>query len=101
MEDIANKIDGIISNLPSSIDPLLVLELRDLIEELECHAAMMGHADGLREGLSQAAMDGDEQFLRGEAQGVLWAYRAAPGDAVDPMDNPFISRNIIHDLLRR
>lgn len=98
--NIAGKIDNIINNLPSSVDPLVVLELRDLIEELECQAGAHAYVDGMQEGISRAAMDGEETFMRGEAKGVLWAYHAVKGNPVDVLENPFVSENIIKGLLR-
>jgi hypothetical protein len=95
-----DKIDKIISNLPSSVDPLAVLELRDLIEDLECQAEARGYADGLEDGISRATMDGEESFLRGEAKGVLWAYHAVKGNPVHDLENPFVSKTIVNGLLR-
>lgn len=97
--NIAGKIERIINNLPSSVDPLAVLELRDLIEELECQAGAEGYIDGMKEGISRAAMDGEETFLRGEAKGVLWAYHASKGNPVDELDNPFVSETVVRGLL--
>jgi hypothetical protein len=98
--NIRSKIDNIINNLPSSVDPLAVLELRDLIEELECQAGAQAYTDGLKEGILRAAMDGEETFLRGEAKGVLWAYHALKGNPVDDLENPFIHETIIRGIMR-
>lgn len=98
MENLIDKIDNIINNLPSSFDPLAVLELRDLIEELECAAGAQGYVDGMKEGISRAAMDGEETFLRGEAKGVLWAYHAVKGNPTYDINNPFISYEIVKGL---
>jgi hypothetical protein len=100
MDDIASKIDNIINNLPSSVDPLAVLELRDLIEELECQAGAQAYTDGLKEGISRSAMDGEETFLRGEAKGLLWAYHAVKGNPIYDLENPFVHKNIVRGLLR-
>jgi hypothetical protein len=97
---IGSKIDNIINNLPSSVDPLAVLELRDLIEELECQAGAQAYIDGLKEGISRAAMDGEETFMRGEAKGVLWAYHALKGNPVHDLENPFVSKKVVRDILR-
>lgn len=99
MENLIDKIDRIINNLPTSIDPLAVLELRDLIEELECEAGAQGYVDGMKEGISRAAMDGEETFLRGEAKGVLWAYHAVKGNPIYDLENPFVSSTIIQGIL--
>lgn len=99
MENLIDAIDNIINNLPPSFDPLAVLELRDLIEELECAAGAQGYVDGMKEGISRAAMDGEETFLRGEAKGVLWAYHAVKGNPIYDLENPFVSNTIIRDIL--
>lgn len=100
MENLVDKIDRIINNLPQSFDPLAVLELRDLIEELECEAGAQGYVDGMKEGISRAAMDGEETFLRGEAKGVLWAYHAVKGNPIYDIENPFVSNTIVRGLLQ-
>lgn len=97
--NIASKIDNIINNLPSSVDPLEVLELRDLIEELESQAGAQAYTDGMKEGISRAAMDGEETFMRGEAKGVLWAYHAVKGNPIYDLENPFVNKNIVRGLL--
>lgn len=99
MDNLITKIDSILNNLPSSVDPLAVLELRDLIEELECQAGAQGYVDGMKEGISRAAMDGEETFLRGEAKGVLWAYHAVKGNPIDELENPFVSETVVQGLL--
>lgn len=57
MDDIVSRIDNIIDNLPSSVDPLAISELRELIEDLNWETRQ-------------------EAFKEGEACGVFWAYES-------------------------
>jgi hypothetical protein len=82
------------------VAPSVVGELESKINDFGKESYSRGYNTGRDEYSVKETAEKRESFLRGEANGMVWAYHAAHGSHVFYPDNPFVSPKIVEGLAK-